>query len=252
MSIRRVAFATFIAAVLGMLMPFWNAAQTMNSVVSTHPLWKWWMIPAMVLVVVFSAIMPVFYLALYRHEEALRFPTHLRPLSLAAALLLTIITVSGSSTWATAFGGNASVLTEARDNWNISQIAPLFGGLSNIAYVLLLITLFQHSTEEFGGVPFNSALLSFVTKVAVMLWGVILVFNFVHLVALTPYTYFQIRGYALQMGRKPPELRDMMAQSLRTLIEQACLFTAPFIVYRSTRRRRQEPALPTLDAPPAS
>ena len=102
MSIRKVALATFIAAVLGMLMPFWNAAQTMNGVVSTHPLWKWWMIPAMVLALVFSAIMPVFYLALYRNEEPLRFPKHLRPLSLSAALLLTIIRVIRLSTWATA------------------------------------------------------------------------------------------------------------------------------------------------------
>jgi hypothetical protein len=239
MNIRKVALITFIAAILGLLMPLWNISQTAVSAVSTHPPWKWWMIPALVFAVLISVIMPVFYFALFRNEGPLQFPKHLRPLSLAAALLFAITMASGFLPWAGPFGPgeNTSVLTEVSGALNVRHIAALLGVLSNLAYLLLLVTFFQHSNAESNEASSRSAFLTFIAKVAVMVWAVWLVFNVARLLIFTPYSYFEIRDYLGRMGRTPPLLRDMMAQSLLNLVEQGCLFTAPFVVYRSRSGR---------------
>jgi hypothetical protein len=196
MNIRKAALITFVATVLGLLMPLWNAAQTVVGIAATHPLWKWWIIPAMMLVVLFSAIMPAFYFALYRNEEPLRFPKDLRPLSLAAALMLAIVMVVGFPQWVGVFGSgeSKSVLTDALEAWNMSQIATLLSGCSNLAYMLLLVTFFRHSNDASSAVPSKSALLRLTTKVAVIVWGIWLVGNLIHLLILTPLYIFPDSG----------------------------------------------------------
>ncbi len=66
MDIRKAALVAFIAAVLSLVIPLWNATQQMRAITYSHPGWTLWVIPVAVLVTLFSALMPAFYFALYR------------------------------------------------------------------------------------------------------------------------------------------------------------------------------------------
>lgn len=243
--IRKAALIACIVGVLGVLMPGWNATQAMVALESTHPLWKWWIIPCIVLLYLFLASLPVFCFALYRNEGTLRFPKRLRLLSLAAAFVFSIMVALGLPEWIASLRpywtamktldwriGATGILTAARDPRTISHFSTMLGEFSNLAYILLLIALFRHTSDEsYQGVPV-SRLLSFVTKVAVIAWGLWLAFILLTLV-VTPYSYFQLRNYALQIGRTPPQLGGMVARNIRSLLDQACLFVAPYTVYKS-------------------
>lgn len=59
--------------------------------------------------------------------------------------------------------------------------------------------------------------------------------------ALTPYSFVTLRNLALQIGRRPPTFGDLLAEQIRTVLVQACLFAAPYIVYRSLREQAERP-----------
>ena len=217
MSIRTAALVAFVGAVLGLLLPLWNVTQVVTGVVSSHPGWKWWVIPIAVLVgAPLAASMPVFYFALYRNREPLRFSRRFRLLSLAAALIVGIVTlvVLSTSVGVLGLGGNTSVLPEVRDGWNIGKTVALVGGISNLTYILLLLSIFQRCDLESSAIASTSDLFRFITKTAVMVGGTLLAISVLRLV-FTPVVYFQVRDYVSRMGRRPPELSDMMEEPLR-------------------------------------
>lgn len=243
MNIRKVALITFIGTVLGLLIPLWNSVQYFFRIASAYPVLKWSLGAAIVLFgVPITAIMPAFYFALYRNEEPLRLWKRFRPLSLAAVLVLAIVTIV-EFRMVFGLGGNSSVLPEARDGWNIGQITTLLGLVSNAAYILLLVSIFQHTTFESGSALSKSELLSFTTRVAVMYGAIVVASSLAQLLA-TPYTYFQVLDH---IARRRFDLADRMMQSAGALLEGVCRFVAPYIVYRSVVRRRGEGAIPDLD-----
>ncbi len=134
--------------------------------------------------------------------------------------------------------GATSVVAAVRDSRTISQVSIVLGELSSLAYILLLLAFFHransHRSTE-ADVPV-SGLLRFVTKLALVAWGLWVAFNLVRL-CLTPYAYLQLRSAALQIGRRPPQLGSLMADAIRTLLDQACLFMAPYIVYNGWLRQ---------------
>jgi hypothetical protein len=71
-----------------------------------------------------------------------------------------------------------------------------------------------------------SRLLRFVTKAAVIFYGIWIAFNLVRVV-VTPYSYSQLRIVALETGQRRPQLSRMMLEVIQTLLTQACLFIAP-------------------------
>jgi hypothetical protein len=81
--IRKIALIAFIAALLGLLIPVWRMTQQVAAV--QLPVWA--RAPVILFGYLFSAIMPVFYFALYRNEGTLRFPKHLRQLSWITAMV---------------------------------------------------------------------------------------------------------------------------------------------------------------------
>ena len=85
-----------------------------------------------------------------------------------------------------------------------------------------------------------SRLLRVMTTVAVISWGLWVAFLVVRVIAM-PFAFVQTRNYALQIGRTPPVLWDMMAEAIRTLLIQTCLFAAPYIVYKSLRGWTENP-----------
>jgi hypothetical protein len=219
---------------------------------------KQWLVPLLVLACLVTAIMPVFYFALYRNEGSLRFPKNLRQASLVTALVSGLIVGSGLWHWFGSLGsywramealdwksGATSVIAAARDPRTIGQVSTGLGVLSSLAYILLLLAFFLQANSELptdADVPV-SALLRRVTKLALVAWGLWVAFNLFR-VCVTPYYYFQLRSVALQAGRRPPQLGIFMAKPIRTFLEQACLFMAPYIVYNSWRRPISDPPLP--------
>jgi hypothetical protein len=203
----------------------------------------------------FSATTPAFCFALYRDEGNLRLSKRLRLLSAPASIALGVIlafelanwiassrpywTMIKAADWRT---GATIILTAARDPRTISQITTLLAAFSDLTIILLLIALSRQVTDQStdqstADVP-ASRLLSVVTKVTIIAWGVWLAFLVVRL-AVTPYTYFYslARYYALHLTRLPPELSDMLVDAIRALLSQTCFFIAVYAVYIGRVRR---------------
>ena len=202
------------------------------------------MISITVLVPLYTATLPAFYFALSRNEGSLRFPKRLRLLALLAAFTTGVIAIAGLPEWFRSLGsylaapmfdwsvGASTVLTFARDPRTISQFAILLGEVSNIAYVLMLIAMFRQNSDGLEtGAP-TSRLLNRATRAAVFAWGLVVVAVLLGLL-LTPYTFYTIRQDVLQMGRTPPGFVYFFVRQLRTVLQQSCLFVAPYVVYKS-------------------
>jgi hypothetical protein len=245
--IRKAALIACVAMVLGVLIPAWDGARTMLAIESIGS----WSIPLILLTYCVTAIMPVFFFALYRNEGLLDFPKSLRVLSLAAAIVLGVITVAGLPQWIETLrsywadirtldwtAGAEAVSIVAGEPGTYTQVATLLGGFSNLAYIMLLIALFKQAGKETDGDIPNSRMLAIMTKIAVIAWGLIVAGCVVRLLFL-PFVNSQIRDLAIQVGRTPPRLGTMMVDAVRTLLSQACLFTAPHVVYRSRLRRTE-------------
>jgi hypothetical protein len=140
--VRKSALIAFVAAVLGLLIPLWRLTQQAAGLRS--PIW------GAVLIVfgyVFSAIMPVFYFALFRDDGTLRIPKHLRWLVLTTTVVFGLFSawdLSGRiepfryywKAMATVDWGSKStvVLGFVRDPRTINQVESLLGECSNLAY----------------------------------------------------------------------------------------------------------------------
>jgi hypothetical protein len=230
--IRKIALVTFIASILSLLAPAWNFTQTMVGIVSRQSASGWRVIPMALFAFLSSVIMPVFFFALYRNEGTLRIPKPVKLLSKAAALILALFVVS--ALWTefldpgfTARGGSSD--GEAR---TIGHIVGLLSTFSNAALLLLLVAFNLHTNQESTPDVPGSRLLDQVTKVAVVFNGLVLAFLVVRCL-LTPYTYSTLKDFALQNGRTLPPFSALLEEAIRTLVLQACLFTAPLVVFKS-------------------
>jgi hypothetical protein len=212
MGVRRAALITCIASVIVLVTSLWDGARRTAALGVTGS--QWWVIPAFALLTLFSAIMPVFYFAMYRYEGAMRFPRPLRKLALGAAVTLGIVTALRSPAWA--------------GSWNPSSIAIHLG---NFTCILLLVAMSRDAVGE-PSAQGASNFLSVVTKVAVVTWSVWVAFQLVRL-AIVQFTYPSLKTCAYQVGRTPPRLRDMAMDVILTFLSQASLLTAPYIVWRS-------------------
>jgi hypothetical protein len=118
-------------------------------------------VPIIIFGYLFSAIMPVFYFALYRSEGTLRFPKHLRRLSLTTAVVFGLFLAWDLSGRIGPFGyywkavatldwgsGSTAILAFVRDPRTINEVANLLAECSNLAYILLLVAFFRQSNEE--------------------------------------------------------------------------------------------------------
>ncbi len=250
--IRETAFLACVASVIGLVIPMWNMSQQLSSLESRNPGSRWWMIPVSLLTFLFTATLPAFYFALFRNEGTLRFPKRLRLLALAGAVTSGVIVVAGFPDWIRSLSGYlaapkfdwsvgaSNILTFARDPRTIAQLSTLLGKLSNIAYILMLIAIFCRQSDRSETDAPISSLLRRVTKVTVIAWGLVVSAVLLGLL-LTPYTFYTLRNYAAQVGRTPPAFGDLFVRQLRTLLQQSCLFVAPYIVYRSQRGRIESP-----------
>ncbi len=190
-----MALITGAAIVMSLPIPMWTATRTLLAVQSTHTLFRW---TAILLAYAFSAILPLFYFALSRHDGTLRFSKHARFACIVGAIAGVIVMAAGLPEW----------LDTSRPA--ATTVKMLLSDFATLACVLLLIALFRQTTGPCDPI---SRLLSVMTRVAVIAGGIWMAFNLVALI--------------LRPGRG----------AIRTVLEQACLFTAPYVVYSGAPRR---------------
>jgi hypothetical protein len=213
--VRKAALVACVATVLGVLIPTWSAARSIFAIESVRP----WSVPVIVFMCCVTAIMPTFYFALYRNEGTLHFSKRLRSLSLMAAIAYGLLEAVQMAKWS----GTSTT----------SLIADSLAVLSDLATIWLLIVFFRHASDEsLGDVPVSRQL-NLLTKIAVITWGLVVAGCVVRLPVM-PFVYIQLRDAAINIGRKPPQLEAMISEAVRTLLVQACLFVAPYVVYRSS------------------
>ena len=248
--LRSTALIACATGVLSLRVPAWNAIRTISAATSpTNAFWRLAGITVLVLTILFSAIVPLFYFALYRNEAMLYFPKRLRLLALIAAVTFFVIVLTTLPAWIRSLGayfavlaafdwriGAASVLVFVRDPRTIGQLSTLLGEASNIACILMLNAIFRSANEPLQADISVSKLLRVMTKAAVITWRIVLVIILVRLAAL-PYVLFRLRNDALQLGRTPPTFGDILA--IRESLQWPCLFAAPYIVYKSLRVRSE-------------
>jgi len=245
--IRKVARITFLTAVLGLLIPLWRETQQVAAI----------RLPELARVSIigfgylFGAVLPVFYFALYRNEGTLRFPKPLRRLSLVTAVVFALLAAWSLPDWIGFIDyfssatvewrrGSAAVLAFVRDPRTVNEVGHLLNGCSNLAYILLLVAFYRQSDSESVAAAADlppSAFLRWVTKVALIAYGIWVAFNLVRVV-IAP---FAIRVAAFKAGVRPPHLGHVMMEVIEMLLSQACLFVAPYVVYNSWLRRDEPP-----------
>jgi len=239
--VRKIAFITFVTSLLGLLIPGWNSTQEMIGLESTHPQSKLWMTPMLVLGYLVTATMPMFYFALFRNEGTLHLPRRFRPLALVGILGLGLYMAVGLS----------EVIKILRPLWTETKLfegrsgatsgaGAVFAELSNLAAILLLIAFFRQAIDRPHAEIPVSRLLSIATKAAVIAFGLWSAFNVVRLV-LSPLVYSQLRNYALQVGREPPQFGSILAEVIPAVLASTGLFIAPYIVYKSQARGGGKP-----------
>jgi hypothetical protein len=220
-NIRRIALVTCIASALALLLPLWNDTWSIIGLRSTSAGPGWRFIPGTVLAILFSAVMPVFYFALYRDQGKLHFTKHLRFISFGAAIIV-------------GFFVHAGLRVEYLDDasWSLTRTSRALSELANITYLFLLIAFCLQQSAESDHEDSGSRLLNGVAQIAVIMWGFWLAFLLIR-VLLIPYTHSLLKDTALRNGATAPTFTALLEEAVRTLLNQASLFAAPYIIFKS-------------------
>jgi hypothetical protein len=125
---------------------------------------------------------------------------------------------------------------------HFSHVVSLLNTFSETALWLLLASFcFEPRYESCFEPRYESAVeapgsrsLARATRVAVIVYGTILAFLVIRVLA-TPYTYSSLKSVAVQNGRTMPPFSGLLLEAVRTLASQACLFIAPCVVFKSQR-----------------
>jgi hypothetical protein len=176
--------------------------------------------------------MPAFYFALYRSGETLRIPKPMRLLSRAGAIVAFLFVASALRIeyLDLDFAARGGFMDAGARTF--SHVVSLLNTFSETALWLLLASFcFEPSSESAVEAP-GSLLLARATRVAVIVYGPILVFLVIR-VLVTPYTYSSLKRVAVQNGRTMPPFSGLLLEAVRTLASQACLFIAPYVVFKS-------------------
>jgi hypothetical protein len=217
--IRKVALLACITSAVDLIGYLWRAAPNVIAIASQVSSESWRAVPLALLTFIVTALLLVFYFALYRDEGSVQVSERLRLPARTAAFILGILLALQLAEW---------IKSPER------PVPALLGALETIAYILLLAALSRDSGDEPEEVRPVGSLLYVVTKVTVITWGVWVAFNLLRVLAL-PYVYSQTRDYLISIGRDRPIFADMAKEIVPAFLTAACLFTAPYIVYRSIR-----------------
>ncbi len=139
------------------------------------------------------------------------------------------------------------------DGWArvFGHIVSLPNTFSNAALLLLLVSFDLQANKALAPDVPTSLLLERVTKVAVIFYGLVLAFLVIR-VFVTPWTYSYLKSLALQDGRTLPPFSALLDEAIRTWALQACVFTAPYVIFKSQSLAAIAHAQPSAGYPAAS
>jgi hypothetical protein len=235
--VRRAALVACGATVLGLAMAVWNSAvwnSARQMFAMGSNIGQLGTIALMVVVSLFTAIVPLFYLALYRNEGDLLISRNMRWVVMTAALVKGILGLAAIPGWIGSFR-RESVIDITGRPWMIGDTSIALGEVANLAAILLLVALFRLVDDGPERGIAVSNMLRVTTKMAVIAGGIVAVGCLVGLAA-TPWVYSYIRNRSLEMSAKWTLWR-LAADRARTALTIICEFVAPFVVWRSSRTR---------------
>ena len=213
--VRRAALFACIATVLGMAVPIWNSARQILALESR--IGQMGAIAAIVAISLFTAIVPLFYFALYRDMGDLPVPGSTRWLAMTAAVTILIVILAAIPGWIESFRSE-SVLDGTARPWTIGDTCSLLGAVKCVADILLLVALFRLAGAVSEKGVAVSKLLRVLTRVAVIAGGIAAVWWVMWVVA-TPWVYLDVRD------------------RIRMAIMLMCGYVAPFLAWRGSRTR---------------
>jgi hypothetical protein len=158
----------------------------------------------------------------------------LRLLSWGAA-----IAFLASSVWRLQASVNASLLQSLLTAPDLQTLNVVLANVRNFSIVLLLIAIAKHRAPE-GAEESLTAFLKKATCVAVVCSGLTVAFQLFRL-GILPYLYYQNREQIAQV-RDQLTIYSLWGQAAQQLVEQACLFMAPFIIAKSMQKQAPEEA----------
>ena len=164
--VRRAALAACIAVVLGLAVPMWNVTRQMLALETK--IGTLLAIAVILVGYVFTAIVPLFYFALYRNEGDLPLSRNTRWVAITAAAVMGILVLTRIPGWISSFGGD-NVLDTAARQWAIDDTSAVLGVIADLAGILLLAALYRLAGDgaSDSGVA-ASKLLRSLTKLAVI------------------------------------------------------------------------------------
>ena len=224
-AVRATGLIAFVASVAGWLGQLgWLMHVTAQA--------TWWAVAFSVLLMVLFAPLSWFYFAISRNDSG-RLSPSLQRLALGAAVLMGVLLVVVTLQWVESFR-SGSVLFSGR-HWQPADSTALATIVSDLAAMALLIAL---SRDREGGSEEGpvSKMLKSATRLAVIVWGGYTGLHCIPLLAM-PYSYLAMREDVIGAGHAPPSVARVMWGPMHYLIESACLLAAPYVVWRSIRRR---------------
>ena len=252
-NIRNAAILAFIGTVTALAIPLWNALQSTFETWST-PTLQPWRVPVVVLLFLFSIVQPLFCYALYRNRGQLDISNELRSVSLIAAIGFGLIICAGLLQYVESFNSYRTAMSTERILEGHGHTAGPFAGastlalnllsdLSNLGYLALLIALSRKNDnrDDSGSPP--SRLLRIVTKIAVVALGIGVALALIRIPGAV-YAHFSLREQASQNGVTLPPLLPRILKFSQEALSQACLFAAPWVVYKSQSRLDVNKRLP--------
>lgn len=232
--VKRAALVACIAAVLGVAIPMWNYTRQVLALESN--IGKLGAVAAILAGYVFTAIVPLFCFALYRNEGDLLVPRDTRWMTMTAAAVIGMLSVTAMPAWIASFQ-RESVLHSAVRPWTVGDTSTTLGWIANLAGILLLAALFRlagdGSPERVVAV---SKLLRLLTRIAVIAGGIVAVGCVVGLAA-TPWVYSYVRDRSLEAGYSNTRwtFSRLAVDRGRTALTVISVYVAPFVVWLGSR-----------------
>jgi hypothetical protein len=234
--VKRAAFVACITTALGLAIPMSNFTRRMLALESYGG--KLGTIAVILVLYVFTAIVPLFYFALYRNQADLLISGRMRWMAITGAAVIGILSIAAMPTWIGSFQ-RESVLHSTPRPWTIGDISTALGHIADLAVIALLAALFRLAGNGPSGGPVTvSKLLRVVTKIAVISGGIVAVGCVVGLAA-TPWVYSYIRDRSLEMGHSNANwtFTRLALDRVRAALAVISLYVAPFVVWRGSRTR---------------
>lgn len=254
--VRKAALMALIFGLLSLPLPLWRAAASLTATVSNRPEWKAWIVLALIVAALFTAVLPVFLFTLYRNQGALHVPRGLGRLSLAGAIalgavvLLNLARSPGSLSprlealrgvdWRS---GGSAFSAAIRQSATAGILSDALSLLSDASYIALLVAISRYGAGSSDSETRASNALILAARSAAFALGVWGAFSAARAL-LAPTAYESLRE-AVPPGRLP-SLTRYAWEPVSDLVVAAGLWIAPFVIYRSASpfRTRREPANP--------